>query len=111
MALKVNYTLPDNELLEGAYLRIQKISTTNVDYEYFEKSKKENIEEELKWTTRLENECVVYVWSDEIARANRAQVLHWFNSKFEYDLESVYNIYEQGYQQLNKRFGNEGINV
>jgi hypothetical protein len=112
MALKVNYIMPDSEYVEGAYLRIVKMSTANVDYEFYEKSDKPDVEEELKWVTRLENEATIYVYSDEGARANRAQVIHWFNFKFGYELDSVYNLYEQAYQQLNKyKYGNEGLDV
>ena len=102
MALRVkNFELPDGTVLENAYLRIQNIKTENKDYEYFEKVEgNPEIDEILRWVTRIENEATVYVWADKIARKNRAYVLNWFKFGFEYNLSAWTNIYEQAYSKL-----------
>lgn len=113
MALQTNYEHPNNHIIyPEAYVRIQKIQSANLDYEFFAKSDKEGVEEELRWITRLENIVTVFVWPDKIARDNRAQVVHWFTFEFDYDLSSSTNIYAQAYEHLNKtRFGGNALDV
>ena len=101
MALKVkNFELPDGLILEEAYLRIQSISTANIDYEFFEMISE--TEEKLSWTTRMETTATVFIWPDEIARQNRAIAVHWFTFQLDYNLSTLDNIYEQAYMKLNE---------
>lgn len=113
MALQVKYEHPTSkQVYPEAYLRIQKIQTAHLDYEFFAKSDKEGVEEELRWITRLENIVTVFVWSDKVARDNRAIVVHWFTFEFDYDLTNPTNIYTQAYEHLNKlKFNNLAMNV
>lgn len=99
MALKVkNFKLPDETFLEEAYLKIQNIASVCSDYEFFENLPDGS--QRLKWIKKLENTSLVYVWADEGARENRAQVQHWFQIEFDYDLTQWVNIYEQAYNKL-----------
>lgn len=99
MALKVkNFQLPDGNILEEAYLKVQNVSSVSSDYEFFENL--EDGSQRLQWIKRIESTALVYVWPDEGARENRAQVQHWFNIEFNYDLSEWTNIYEQAYQKL-----------
>lgn len=111
MALITQLELPTGEVFPSAYFKIQKINTANVDYEYFEKSDKENIEEELRWVTRLETEVVMFVWADNMARENRATAIHWFSFKFDYDLDLPTNLYSQAYNHYSKNLKSEYFNV
>ena len=112
MALQTKLELPDGQIFETAYIRIQKIQTANLDYEFFVKSDKEGVEEELRWITNLENIATVFVWADDVARKNRAHVVHWFTFNFDYELELSDNIYTQAYHRLNQdKFGGNAINV
>ena len=108
MALIVkNFELQDGTFLEEAYLKIQKIQTALVDYEFLENvddPSRPDIAQELKWTTRQENSATIYVWSDKVARDNRAQIIHWFQVGFNYDLSIYENIYEQVYGRLKEIF-------
>lgn len=107
MALKVkNYELSDGTIFPEAYLRVQNVYLENKDYEYFKNSDKEDVEQELAWLTRIETRATVFVWSDELARRNRAMAAHWFNIEIGYDLSEHSNIIEQVYQKLNKMFLN-----
>jgi hypothetical protein len=112
MALQIKvYTLPNGDILNDVYLKIQKIISTSEDYEFLE-----NVDEsehiKVTWLPKQKNELVAYIWADEIARRNQAAILHFLTGEFEYDMNSVYNIYEQAYQQINKiKFNNEGVNV
>jgi hypothetical protein len=102
MALKTNYEL-DNVIYSDAYLRIHKIRTVAVDYEYFENvddPERPDIAQELKWKIRLESSATAYVWNGKESRDNRAQPLKWFSFEFEYDLDSPKNIYAQAYDAL-----------
>ena len=113
MALQVKYEHPTSkQVYPEAYLRIQKIQTAHLDYEFFAKSDKEGVEEELRWITRLENIVTVFVWSDDVARDNRAIVVHWFTFEFDYELSSPENIYTQAYKWLNdKKFDGSALDV
>lgn len=110
MALEVKQYQPSNsdQLFENAYLRIQKIVTANLDYEYFE-----NIpgteDQKLSWMTRLENIATIFVWGDKGARDNRAQILDHFIFYFDCDLSSDENIYAQAYSHLKSKFGDENV--
>lgn len=113
MALKTDYTLATNNgyehTYEGAYLKVVKIVTSNTDYEYFETVNDPDhpeIDQKLSWVNRIESEATVYVWSDEVARKNRAQVVHWFSFTFDFDLNDIDNVYEQAYKKLHKLFEN-----
>lgn len=99
MALRVkNLELPDGQILENAYLRIQNIFTENKDYEFLESVSE--IESKVSWVTRIESKVVVFVWADEIARQHRVPAMHWFGFEFEYNLSEWQNIYEQAYLKL-----------
>lgn len=101
MALKVkNLELPDKSILDEAYLRIQNIHTSNVDYEFLKPSDIEGFELETSWKNRIETKVTVFVWADEIARKNRVPALHWFIFEMDYDLSEWTNIYEQAYYKL-----------
>ncbi len=109
MALRIKeFELPDGTILEDAYLRVQNVTVSNVDYEFFDKAEEnvDNIEEVLKWVTRIESKATVFVWADEFARSNRATVLNWFTFEFQYDLSEHSNPFEQAYKQLNKIYLN-----
>lgn len=110
MALKIkNFELPDESILEEAYLRIASLTSTNVDYEHYEPLL-DSDDVILRWTSRLENKANVFVYGDEIARQNRVSPVNWFEFKFDLDLTSAQNIYEQAYQKL-KQIYPEGENV
>lgn len=110
MALIVkNYVLPDETILEEAYLKVWKIQTALTDHEFFENVNdplRPDIDQELKWITRQENNATIYIWPDKGARDNRAPVVHWFPFNFQYDLSVYENIYEQVYAALEKKFPN-----
>ncbi len=105
MAKQINYTLPNGDIIENAYLRVQKIITSNQDFEFLKPSDKENVESETEWITRFESEAVIYVWTDKMARDYRVTPIHWFNLKFDFDKASERNIYQQVYDLI------EGENV
>jgi hypothetical protein len=107
MAIKVkNYELPNGQILQDAYLRVQSVYVENKDYEFFKKSTQEGIDEELTWITRLETKASVFVWADELARKNRAIASHWFTIEIDYQLSENENVFEQAYRKLNKIFQN-----
>ena len=94
MALKTDYTLND-VIHKNCYLRIHKIRTAMIDYEYFDKVDDPNrplIAEELKWKIRNENTATVYIWDDNICRENRTVPLKHFSFEFDYDLDNPRNI-------------------
>lgn len=104
MALIVkNFELPDNSILEEAYLRIAVITTANTDYEYFEPLLDSN-DVITSWTTKLENKVNVFVYADQFARKNRATPVNWFEYTFKLDLKSKLNIYEQAYNKLSELY-------
>lgn len=108
MALIVkNFELPDNSILDEAYLRIAVITTANTDYEYLEPVLDSN-DVMVCWTTRLENKVNVFVYADELARKNRVIPVNWFEYTFKLDLKSKLNIYEQAYNRLSEIYP-EGI--
>lgn len=105
MAIQTYIVTPTHEILPDAYLKIQKITTSNTDYEYFESVNDESdISEKLSWCTKITSDAVIYIWADEIARKNRAAVKHWFIFTFDYDLQIEKNIYQQCYEALSKNF-------
>jgi len=98
MALKIkSFELPDKSIVEEAYLRIATITTANVDYDYIEPLL-DSSDLITRWTTRLENKAVVYVYGDEIARQNRVSPLNWFEFRFDLDVESP--SFNQAYEGL-----------
>ena len=110
MAIKTIYTVQKNGINEEyveAYLRIQKINTTASEYEHLknvEDPNKPDIAQEVEWVKRVETSVTVFVWPDELARKNRAQVIDWFTFEFEYDLNGSGNIFQQAYNALHKIF-------
>lgn len=99
MGLKVkNFELPDETILEEAYLKVQSISSVSADYEYFENLPDGS--QKLQWVKKIESTALIYVYPDEGARDNRAQVIHWFQIEFKYELAEWSNIYEQAYNKL-----------
>jgi len=103
MGLKVkNFKLPDDTILEEAYLKVQNIGSVSNDYEFLENMPDGS--QRLKWIKKVESTALVYVWPDEGARENRAQVQHWFQVEFDYDLSEWTNIYEQAYKKLKALF-------
>lgn len=99
MALIVkNLELPDGTVLEDAYLKVQNVSSVSADYEKFENL--DNGDQILKWIKKVESTALIYVWSDSLARENRAQVQRWFQIEFDYDLTEWINIFEQAYKKL-----------
>ena len=102
-----NYELPDGLLLEEAYLKVNQITTSLIDYEFLQPI--EGTEDLLTtWLTRLETKVSIYVFSDKTARKNQVAPLHWFQFEIDYDLSEHSNIYEQAYAKLRKIFP-EGI--
>jgi hypothetical protein len=112
MGLQTKYILanPENgfeQEFPEAYLRIQSVTTNNVEYEFFENVNDPDypdIAQRVSWVNRIETTANVYVYGDEIARKNRAQVIHWFSFTFDYDLDSLNNIYQQAYAKLHTLF-------
>jgi hypothetical protein len=102
MALQVDFEL-DGIINRDSYLRIHKIRTQMVDYEFFKAVDDVNrpgVAEELDWVIRGETTATAYVWSDQVARKNRVQPIKHFSFEFEFDLESPKNIYQQAYEAL-----------
>jgi hypothetical protein len=102
MALKVDFEL-DGIIYRDCYLRIHKVKSTMVDYEYFENVNdpdRPDIAQELKWKVRMESSATAYVWESVDGRENRAQPMKWFSFDFEYDLDNDRNIYQQAYDAL-----------
>lgn len=99
MALIVkDLELPDGQILEEAYLKVQSINTANVDYEFLEPIS-EN-ESKVSWLTRIETRATIFVYADKLAREHRVPALHWFSYEIEYNLSEWQNIYEQAYFKL-----------
>lgn len=115
MALKCkNYTKQDGTIFEDAYIRINKVRSDMVDYEFFENvddPKNPEIAQRLTYKTKCESVATAYVYGDEIARQNRVQPVDWFSFMFDYDVHSDKNIYEQAYEQLEtiERFKNNEL--
>lgn len=111
MALQTEYTIPiTQEVFENAYLKIQKISMSNIDYETYTHSDEPNIESIVTWSKRIETNVIVYVWSDAEARKNLARIVSHFSFDFDFDVESSDNIFTQIYKYLYEKFPNS-INV
>jgi len=103
MGLKVkNFQLSDDTYLEEAYLKVQNVATVCADYELLENQPDGS--QRLKWIKKIESTALIYVWSDEGARENRAQLSNWFQMEFDYDLTQWVNIYEQAYNKLKVLF-------
>jgi len=103
MGLKVkNFQLSDDTYLEEAYLKVQNVASVCSDHEFFENLPDGS--QRLKWIKKIESTSLIYVWSDEGARENRAQLAHWFQIEFDYDLTQWVNIYEQAYNKLKQLF-------
>lgn len=102
MALIVkNFELPDGQILEEAYLKVNTITTSKTDYEFLEPI---GDTEDLRvtWVPKLETKVNCYVWADKIARQHQVAPLHWFGFDIDYDLTEWSNIYEQAYSKLKK---------
>lgn len=103
MALKIKeFQLPNGEIIENGYFRVQKIISANIDYEFFDKEQDEF--EVMKWEVRNESTATFFIWPDETARQHRAQVIHWFTLNFVFNFESNENIYNQAYNALAKHY-------
>lgn len=100
MAVKVNYELPDQTILEEGYLRVQNISTAIVDYEHLAPSDKEGFDLETTWIKKIETKANIFVFADKIARDNGVAAIDWFPIEFDYQLSVYANIYEQAYHAL-----------
>lgn len=101
MALKLkNYELPDETILEEAYLKVQNIHTAIVEYEHLKPSEVEGFDLETTWIKELESKANIFVYGDEVARKNGVAAVHWFPIEFNYDLSEWKNIYEQAYAKL-----------
>lgn len=102
MALLCKYEFDGMEL-NNAYIRIISIRTSNSDYEEYvevDDPTQPNIAMKLEFVKRIESSATAFVWYDQIARENRVVAEKWFDFKFDYDLESDKNIYEQAYLAL-----------
>ena len=102
MALQVDFEL-DGIIHRDCYVRIHKVRTNYEEYEFFENVDDEEhpeIAQRLTWKMRMDNVATAYIWSDKIARENRALQLHQFSFDFDYDLDSPRNIYQQAYDAL-----------
>jgi hypothetical protein len=110
MALKINnYVLKGDEELEFAYAKINNVLVQNTDYEFYENNpnyENDGIEQFLRYIKRVEATATVFVYADEIARNNNAHPLDWFTFKFDYDINSTANPFEQGYKHLQIRYPN-----
>lgn len=112
MALIAKFITKTDEIFENAYIKIQRIDTANIDYEFFKKSDMPDVYQELTWINRIESNMKVFVWVDQLARNNRVAAIDWFTLDFIYDINSLDNIYTQAYKQLNKiKFNNQAENV
>lgn len=110
MALKIkDFELPDETVLEEAYLRISSINTALVDYEFYETVQGSD-DIILKWKTGFESKANVYVYADEVARNHRVSPINWFEFRFDLELDSNQNIYQQAYNRL-KQIYPEGENA
>lgn len=112
MAIKTYYTVEkDGTKTEypEAYIRVQKIQTVNAEYEHLKSvnnPEEPDVAQVVDWEKRIETSVTAFVWSDELARKNRAQVIDWFSFEFEYDLDDLDNIYQQAYKHIQKIFDN-----
>lgn len=112
MAIKLPYTVEKDGRIDEypeAYIRVQKINTTNAEYEHLKSAnnpEEPNIYQIVDWEKRIETSVTAFVWADELARKNRAQVIDWFSFEFEYDLDDLDNIYQQAYKHIQKIFDN-----
>lgn len=100
MALIIkNFELPDKFVLSEAYLRVNAITTSKIDYEFL---KPMGNSEDLivEWLSRFETKVVIYIHGDKVARKNQVAPLHWFQFDLDYDLSEHSNIYEQAYKKL-----------
>ena len=110
MAIKTQYIVEKDgrrDEYPEAYVRVQKINTVNAEYEYFKNIDDPNrpdVSQEVAWERRIETTAVAYVWADEAARQNRAQVIDWFTFEFDYDLNDLDNIYQQAYAKIREIF-------
>lgn len=104
MALKVTqYEMPDKTFLDEAYVRIKSIVIESNDYERLEPVDGTN-DLKVDWTTRTEAKANIYVYADEVCRHNNVSPVHWFSTAFEYDGESLNNIYQQAYIALRRKY-------
>lgn len=99
MALTIkNFELPDKQILENSYLKVQSVTSSNNDYEYLETVSKD--EQKVSWISKIESKVTIFVWADELARKNRVPALHWFQFNLDYNLSEWSNIFEQAYYKL-----------
>lgn len=112
MGLITKYILEredSHEEFPAAYIKIIKVVTSNEEFEFFKNvddPERPDIAQEIDWIRKIESIAIAYVWSDEGARKNRAQVIDWFEFKFEYDLDSLDNVFQQAYSKLHEIFEN-----
>lgn len=104
MALKIaEYIMPDKSVVNDAYVRVKNITTENNDYEKLEPIEDTNDLLET-WHTRMETRANVFVYADERCRRNQVSPIHWYSVEFNYDPESLNNIYQQAYIAVAKKF-------
>lgn len=104
MALKIaEYIMPDKSVVNDAYVRVKNITTENNDYEKLEPIEGTNDLLET-WHTRMETRANVFVYADEGCRRNQVSPIHWYSVEFDYDPESLNNIYQQAYLAVSKKF-------
>lgn len=105
MALTVkNYELPDGQILEDAYLKVQNITTAIVDYEHIQPSEVPGFDFETTYIKKIESTANIFVYADKKARENMVAAIHWFPVKFDYSLSDWSNIFEQAYKTTREMF-------
>jgi len=112
MSLKANLIL-DDQVFEGCIFRVQRVSSVNAEFEFFENvndPEHPEIAQKVSWTNKFENIALVYVWPDEIARNNRAQTIHTFTFEFEWNPDVYSNPFKLAYQKLKELYP-EGIDI
>lgn len=100
-----NYAKADGTIFENAYIRINKVRSDMVDYEFFEdvdEPENPEIAQRLRYRVRCESVATAYVYGDQKARENRVQPTDWFSFMFDFDHECDKNIYEQAYDALQR---------
>ncbi len=110
MAILVkDFVNADGQIFESAYLKIQKVVVSSVDYEFFEKVNDDNVSEKLSWTKRFEASALVYIWCDEDARLRRSPIHGHFSMDFTYDLGQ--DPFSQSYAALRKNLSANYVDI
>jgi hypothetical protein len=99
MAIQTNFKVREH-IYPKAYLKIEKIISSNSDIEGYEENDGHQI---LVWKKLPIHTAVVFIYGDEIARQNNAYPIHSFHYEFEYDLKYGGNIYKKAYEALEEK--------